>query len=242
MPFAAVLDHCWPEGRNAAVRRQTEFVAARYCAWQSLNHTDAQLTATAAVSQPGYSSDALDVPHHWVERATAGEPLWPADRIGSISHCAGKAIAVTASAQQLASVGIDIDRGMPYERAMAVLPVLTSAIERERLKQWVAEGVLSDAIGHMGTRDEDTMRCLVTLVFSAKESLYKALYPLVGVYFDYRDADVVAIGGHSCTMELKRTLSAEFPAGKQFELGWQCGWPDATMMVSWLLLPQERIV
>ena len=33
----------------------------------------------------------------------------------------------------------------------------------------------------------------LTLIFSAKESLFKALYPSVGYYFDFKDAEITEV-------------------------------------------------
>src|SRR6185295_16435570 len=66
---------------------------------------------------------------------------------------------------------------------------------------------------------------LVTFAFSAKESLYKCLYPLVGKFMDFSAARVVAVTGHAhserlvgeLALELSVDWSPEFRAGRQFQ-------------------------
>jgi enterobactin synthetase component D len=57
------------------------------------------------------------------------------------------------------------------------------------------------------------------LVFSAKEAVFKCLYPIVGRYFGYEDVRVVSLVVDSGTfgVRLDTPLSSEFPAGTVLE-------------------------
>lgn len=59
---------------------------------------------------------------------------------------------------------------------------------------------------------------LLTLTFSAKESLFKALYPQVRCYFDFLDARMVAVDTQRQTfvLALLKTLTPNCPAGRRF--------------------------
>ncbi|MBF4190154.1 4'-phosphopantetheinyl transferase superfamily protein, partial [Serratia ureilytica] len=59
---------------------------------------------------------------------------------------------------------------------------------------------------------------LLTLTFSAKESLFKALYPQVRRYFDFLDARMVAVDAQRQTFELAllTTLTPHCCAGRRF--------------------------
>jgi len=59
----------------------------------------------------------------------------------------------------------------------------------------------------------------VTVVFSAKESLYKCLRPLVDIFFEFADAHVVGASAADGTLRLRllRGLSQEFAMGAEFE-------------------------
>ena len=72
--------------------------------------------------------------------------------------------------------------------------VATQATGRGELEALAAEGLSAEA--------------LLTLVFSAKESLFKCLYPRVGRYFDFQEARVVEVNAspHRFTIELRTPL------------------------------------
>ena len=101
------------------------------------------------------------------------EPLWQDGVVGSITHCAGYRAAAVARADHLASLGIDAepDRPLPVEVEKAV----TLPQERTMLDRLVAE-----APGMHWDR----------LLFSAKESVYKAWYPLTRRWLDFADAEL----------------------------------------------------
>ncbi|MGL6523541.1 4'-phosphopantetheinyl transferase superfamily protein, partial [Aeromonas dhakensis] len=61
----------------------------------------------------------------------------------------------------------------------------------------------------------------LTLIFSAKESLFKALYPRVGRYFDFLDARWLAMTEQTLTLELVDSLTPTLPAGWRCTLYWQ---------------------
>ncbi|MCW2482005.1 4'-phosphopantetheinyl transferase family protein, partial [Candidatus Symbiopectobacterium sp. NZEC135] len=58
----------------------------------------------------------------------------------------------------------------------------------------------------------------VTLSFSAKESLFKAIYPSVQHYFDFLDAQITVLNQAQQVFELQlqTTLAPEFPTGRRF--------------------------
>ena len=58
-----------------------------------------------------------------------------------------------------------------------------------------------------------------TLIFSAKESLFKALYPHVGDYFDFSAAEVVEINGNvgHFTIKLAQQLTSALKEGMTFK-------------------------
>jgi enterobactin synthetase component D len=58
---------------------------------------------------------------------------------------------------------------------------------------------------------------LITTIFSLKESLFKALFPVTGCRFWFQDAQVVALQRDSARLQLNRTLAPDFPAGRQFD-------------------------
>lgn len=65
----------------------------------------------------------------------------------------------------------------------------------------------------------------LTVVFSAKESLYKCLNPLVETFFEFADAHVVRFGDPDGWMRLRlmRDLNAEFGRGMEFDARFEIG-------------------
>jgi 4'-phosphopantetheinyl transferase EntD len=96
------------------------------------------------------------------------EPLWPAGVVGSLTHCAGYRAAAVARASELASFGIDAE---PHgELPEGVLERVALASEQAALPG-LPPGVHWDR-----------------LLFSAKESVYKAWFPLAGRWLGFEDA------------------------------------------------------
>jgi 4'-phosphopantetheinyl transferase EntD len=102
-----------------------------------------------------------------------GAPGWPAGAVGSLTHCAGYRAAAVARAGQVATIGIDAEEHAPLPPG--VLDVVSIEAERPRLARLAA--------------DEPGV-CWDRLLFSAKESVYKAWFPLTRRWLDFAEADV----------------------------------------------------
>jgi len=102
-----------------------------------------------------------------------GEPVWPEGVVGSITHCAGYRAAAVAWADDVPSIGIDAEPHHPLPEG--VLDAVASADEQHRLRRLT----LTDPHVHWDR-----------VLFSAKESVYKAWYPLAGAMLDYDEADL----------------------------------------------------
>ncbi|KAB8196053.1 4'-phosphopantetheinyl transferase superfamily protein [Nonomuraea phyllanthi] len=100
-----------------------------------------------------------------------GEPQWPHGVVGSITHCAGYRGAVLGDATKVATVGIDAEPNDAL--ANGVLEAVSLPEERAHLHR------LSALHPHVSW---DRM------LFSAKESVYKAWYPLAKRWLDFEDA------------------------------------------------------
>lgn len=98
------------------------------------------------------------------------EPLWPAGVVGSLTHCEGYRAAAVARQERTASIGIDAE--IHDELPEGVEELVTVAGDRERLARLAAE----QPDIHWGR-----------LLFSAKESIYKAWFPLTGAWLDFTD-------------------------------------------------------
>lgn len=101
------------------------------------------------------------------------DPQWPADVTGSITHCYGFRAAAVASRTVAASIGIDAE---PHESLpRGVLDVVTAH----------SESAMLDLLTQI-----DSAIHWDRLLFSAKESVYKAWYPLTLRWLGFQDVRV----------------------------------------------------
>lgn len=102
-----------------------------------------------------------------------GAPQWPAGLVGSMTHCAGFAAAVLARASDLASVGVDAEPHLPLPEGTLetiALPEELALVRRLR-------------------REQPSVRW-DRLLFCAKETVYKAWFPLTGAWLDFEEARI----------------------------------------------------
>jgi len=102
-----------------------------------------------------------------------GEPLWPDGLIGSITHCLGFRGSAVARRTEVLSIGIDAE---PNEQLPAgVVEDVALANERQQVRE-LAQNEPSIAWDR--------------LIFSAKESVYKAWFPLMGRWLGFEDVSL----------------------------------------------------
>jgi 4'-phosphopantetheinyl transferase EntD len=102
-----------------------------------------------------------------------GEPLWPAGVVGSITHCDGYRAAAVARGGELASLGIDAEPNQPLPEGLLGDVALPAEAERLRELARAVPAVHWDR-----------------LLFSAKEAVYKAWYPLAERWLGFEDAEL----------------------------------------------------
>lgn len=146
---------------------------------------------------------ALGLAHVHIGTGTGRAPSWPAGVVGSITHCNKIAAAIVAWDTQFRGIGIDIEE-VNGEPAVidALLATAVSAVEMDRL---------ADGLALFG-------RCLpVVLVFSAKESFFKALYGTVRRYFDFAalELEELDIGNGTLVFRLCEHLDHEWTIGRR---------------------------
>lgn len=116
----------------------------------------------------------LGLPPAPILSGTRGAPVWPTGVVGSMTHCDGYRGAVLAPATSLASVGVDAE---PHAALPdGVLDAIALPAERTRTA---------------ALRASHPTVCWDRLLFSAKESVYKAWFPLTGRWLDFSEADIV---------------------------------------------------
>jgi 4'-phosphopantetheinyl transferase EntD len=129
--------------------RVLEFISARACARDALRK--------------------LGFPPRPILIGRSREPLWPADVIGSITHCSGYRAAAVGRRTTGLLIGIDAELHEPLPKEIRNEVCLPS------------EHQLS--IGSASEFHVDR------LTFSAKESVYKALFPALRTWIGFHDAE-----------------------------------------------------
>lgn len=130
-----------------------------------------EFATTRALARQALSR--LGIPQTAIVHDEHGAPLWPAGVVGSMTHCAGYRCAAVARDSDVRSAGIDAE---PHASLPdGVLRAVSSNDERSVLAalRLQAPEVAWDR-----------------LLFSAKESVYKAWYPMTHRWLEFTEATV----------------------------------------------------
>ncbi|MFF7971376.1 4'-phosphopantetheinyl transferase superfamily protein [Streptomyces sp. NPDC007905] len=117
--------------------------------------------------------EKLGVPPQAVPTGERGAPTWPQGLTGSMTHCDGYRAAALVRAGDLASLGIDAEPHGPLPSGVFDSIALPAEQDRHRTLRATRPGVHWDR-----------------LLFSAKESVYKAWFPLTHAWLDFSEADI----------------------------------------------------
>ena len=131
-------------------------------------------------------------------------PVWPKGIHGSISHTMNKAYVAVGYCTHFNYIGIDYEQIVTSKTAENIKYMILSEVEYNLLSNYNLE-----------------FRTMLTIVFSAKESLFKALFPSVGVYFNFFAVEVINISIETSSFELrlKQPLTEQLITGTRFK-GW----------------------
>jgi 4'-phosphopantetheinyl transferase EntD len=138
----------------------------------------------------------LGLPPLPIPSGARGEPRWPAGIVGSITHCHGYRACAVARAAELVTIGIDAEPNEPLPDG-----VLATIARAEELPQLGELACIAPEV-HWDR-----------LLFSAKESVYKAWFPLAGRRLGFEDA-VLAIDPRRFTFSARLLVPGPSPAGE----------------------------
>ncbi len=150
--------------------------------------TTARMCARAALRELGF--DAVAIP-----TGERGEPLWPAGVVGSITHCEGYRACALARSSEILTLGIDAEPNAALPDGL--LGDIALQPELPMLRRLKAE--------HSSIHWD-------RLLFSAKESVYKAWFPLAKRWLGFEDA-VIAIDLNTATFTARLLVSGPLAAG-----------------------------
>ena len=152
-----------------------------------------------------------------VGRGRAGKPLWPEGTVGSITHTRSYIAAAVARVEMVRAIGIDAEAHRQLDDSVVRRVCVASELD------WV---------DRLAPRN-GTVWPLV--LFSAKESIYKAWYPLAGTWIGFADAEVtVDVARMSLVARLRPRLA------RQMGLETVCGRfaVDATHVFTTIVVPR----
>lgn len=126
-------------------------------------------------------------------------PCWPAGFNGSLSHSAGTAFLLADHQGRLA--GCDVESWVSPQTADEITHLLMNEQEKLLLTACALPWTVA-----------------VTVLFSLKESLYKALWPVVRHYIDFMQAEITAFDPDTgqASLRLRERLGEELPQGREF--------------------------
>jgi enterobactin synthetase component D len=132
-------------------------------------------------------------------------PLWPAGQQGSVSH-SGDFVLVGLGNNVGRHLGVDLEQWLTAAQYQELAPAILSAQEQ----QWCLR-----ENSHLSLSQQ------LTLIFAAKEALYKALYPDCRQIMEFSAARVLAISASQILLQLTQDWSAGWRAGSEIWLEYQ---------------------
>jgi enterobactin synthetase component D / holo-[acyl-carrier protein] synthase len=110
-------------------------------------------------------------PETAVGRGEAGEPVWPFGIGGSITHCAHWSVAAAMQSSGSVSLGIDLE-------------------DIKRIQDFEIEKVVCRPAERDWVHEADNSLERLCMMFSAKEALYKSLFPSYRRYIDFSEVEL----------------------------------------------------
>ncbi|MFG2825655.1 4'-phosphopantetheinyl transferase [Kitasatospora sp. NPDC048365] len=166
LPGSVAWSETFGAARDTALFPQEERLAAEMVPARRREFGAARACARQALGR-------LGMPPVPILPGPRGEPGWPSGVLGSMTHCEGYQAAAVARSADLPVLGIDAEQHRPLPRG--VLAAVSLPQERGRLH------VLRR--GHPGIYWD-------RVLFSTKESVFKAWYPLTRRPLEFEEADI----------------------------------------------------
>jgi 4'-phosphopantetheinyl transferase EntD len=143
------------------------------------------------------SLDTLSILKGAITIGQRGQPVWPPGIIGSISHTQNVATSVVARRSDCLALGIDVE-----SEKRKLSPGVQKRICRPEESLWLKQA---------------STPWLPLAVFSAKESIFKAFYPLNHTELVFQDAQLTWLADRHCFQAiLHRSASPGYPSGYRF--------------------------
>lgn len=182
LPDGVASSESFTDPPEARLYPAEETAVARAVGKRRREFTTARFCARRALREIG-------VPPAPLVPGERGAPQWPVGVVGSMTHCAGYRAAIVARLRSVVTLGVDAE---PHEKLPdGVLDAISVAGERQHVASLSAT---------------DPGVCWDRLLFSCKEAVYKAWYPVTGEWLGFADAELtfdVASGGFTARLAKK---------------------------------------
>ncbi|RCU52483.1 hypothetical protein DU002_00490 [Corallincola holothuriorum] len=142
--------------------------------------------------------DELGCDETYVGIGDNGCPVWPENFTGSLSHADGIAVCIAQKNDHTASyIGIDCERKLSLDETGPVKEVAATRTDHLTCSAY-----------------PETSALFYSLMFSVKESFFKAAYPYVKRYFDFDAVSVFDIDPHNAYLQVNYDLHPRLMKGK----------------------------
>lgn len=152
-----------------------------------------RLCASAALAKAGCDDGA------WLAQDDDMLPTWPSGWTGSISHSPSLALAMACPAGTGTLLGLDVEEMIGYRDIHDIASLVARADELAML----------DGMSPVGA---------VITLFSAKECLYKALYPRTRRFREFSAARLVDAAAGHLRLRLEEDWGTRWPAGREVDV------------------------
>lgn len=144
---------------------------------------------------------ALNIHDFVIHAGKNRAPQWPAEIKGSITHSNSTALAAVTASADVLGVGIDIE-------------TIISTKTMNNTKGMILHGNDGQWLEQPGVTPE----MVFSLIFSIKESFFKAAYPSTGYYFDFDTVSITALDfvQNRFTLTLHKDLNPKLTPGLVF--------------------------
>jgi 4'-phosphopantetheinyl transferase EntD len=179
LPVGVESEECFGAAPGGVLFPEEEQVIARAVEPRRREYAAVRSCARVCLQRLGY-------PRVPIPTGVGGAPIWPDGALGSMTHCTGYAAAAVAPVSRVCAIGIDAEPDAPLPDG--VVDLVATPAERDRLAGNEPDGPNWDR-----------------LLFSAKEAVYKAWFPVVGEWLDHQEAEILFDPHHrTFTAQLSR--------------------------------------
>ena len=176
LPTAVETQECFGQPPGGPLFPEEQQIIAHAVATRQREYATVRCCARACLGRLGY-------PQVPILPGYGGAPTWPAGIRGSMTHCTGYTAAAVSHHQRIFAIGIDAEPDAPLPDG--VLHLVATPAEQDHL-----------AMTQLQPDSPNWDR----LLFSAKESVYKTWFPLVGEWLDHQQVEIL-IDPHNQTFK-----------------------------------------